>query len=579
MAHRGPDGAGLWDGGNVVMAHRRLIVIDPSPLAHQPFLSPRGPVLVYNGELYNDAEVRAALLARGVRTRTQSDTETVLLALETWGEAAFARLRGMYALAYYDPNRKQLLLARDPLGVKPLYWRRVRNGEHTDIAFASELKPLACMTAERPRPDLVAVSGYLTTIRTTLGERTLFDGISTVLPGELLTINLGGRQPVVMRSKVLPRAPQAVGGLNGWSVSDVKDAITESVHVHLRSDVPTCSLLSGGLDSSIIASLAMAESGRLSTYCSGAPTAEAGDDFSYARQVAAHLGSSHTEAPVTREMFSQRWSDMVSAAGVPLSTPNEVAINEVARRLRAQGNIVALSGEGADELFGGYDMALAAAARFEQAGGGDGGQFHLNEIAWTPMNVKQDVLEDDAWRSLERDSALIESYRTEFATAAAERTDDDHPLQPHLRFMRRVNLAGLLLRLDSATMLAGVEGRTPFADSVICDGAEGMAMALKFQPGTEAAGPVHRTKIALREAFAPLLPAPVLARSKASFPLPFTTWLGDQSEVVRQSLLVRSLFTVAAVEAVCARPAQLWRLAWPMMNLALWGESGTVRTW
>src|SRR5262245_54039242 len=183
MAHRGPDGAGIWDAGHVVFAHRRLAVIDPTPAAAQPFLSRDGRnALVYNGELYNDTDVRRELAALGSDFRTRSDTETVLAALLTWGVGALPRLRGMYALAFYDARHERLLLARDPLGIKPLYWARNGASDSGETAFASEVKPLLSLPWLSPRPDMVTASSYLTTIRTTLGRRTLYQGIDTLEP-------------------------------------------------------------------------------------------------------------------------------------------------------------------------------------------------------------------------------------------------------------------------------------------------------------------------------------------------------------------------------------------------------------
>lgn len=598
MAHRGPDGAGLWRSasGHVALAHRRLAVIDPSPAGRQPMVAGEGrAAIVYNGELYNDAELREALApelaARGERFGASCDTETVLWALRAWGAAGVDRMRGMYALGFYDAEARAVVLARDPLGIKPLYWWAGRLGGEPCVVFASEIGAILEHPETPRRPDLAGVSAYLTTIRTTLGERTLFEGVRCVRPGEVLRIELGGEEPRVVSLR--ERAP-----LGAWLADDgarpaerVREAVSESVRRHLRADVPTCCLLSGGLDSSVVATVAGRGAAALWTYCSGAergvagsPSAssagggdggfETGDDFAFARAVASRLGTRHTEAPVSREMFRERWAGMVAAMGVPLSTPNEVAINEVARRLRADGKIVTLSGEGADELFAGYEGPMTQAARFVASGAGceahrrpEAGRFQLESNAWVPLEAKGAVLNEGPWRALEGDAALIESYRAEFAGACAEGEDKD-PLQAHLRFHRRVNLAGLLLRLDSATMLAGVEGRTPLADVAVAALAESLPMREKFSSD----GGRTVTKRVLREAFADVLPAEVVARPKASFPLPFQEWVRDSVGVLRESALARELFTAEAIETVAAQPGKLWHLAWPMVNVAMWGR-------
>lgn len=568
LAHRGPDGAGIWDGGHVVLAHRRLAVIDPSEAGAQPFAHARG-VLVYNGELYNDAALRQELSRGGWEFRSGADSETVLAALVTWGERALARFRGMYALAFYDIAGRRVLLARDPLGIKPLYWARfVRAGiEH--LAFASEVRAIVGIPGFPAKADLITASAYLTTIRTTLGSRTLYEGVYTLEPGEAVWVQGGSGG---LRATPVPRTSAPPVEVRTDVESQVRDAVAESVRVHLRSDVPTCALLSGGLDSTILCTRARRELPELWTYCSGARAEGAGDDFAFAARAAERIGSRHTEAPVTREMFRERWPAMVRHLGLPLSTPNEVAINEVARRLRADGKVVTLSGEGADELFGGYEVPLRNAAAYERAAATgaearDGGLFQLDDASWIPREAKQAILHEEVYRRVEADAALVEEYRSRFDRCRQEAGSDG--LGAHLRFVREVNLAGLLLRLDTATMLAGVEGRTPLADIEVARLADSLPTALKFHEGGKG---VRSTKIVLRRAFGADLPIEIIERPKASFPLPFQGWVADHAHTLRESAFAGELFTPAAIATVSARPAELWRLAWPMINLALWGR-------
>lgn len=579
MTHRGPDSAGLWRSGPAVLAHRRLAVIDTSDAAAQPMHSADGRFsLVYNGELYNDAELRTQLQNQGAVFTNASDTQTVLQALIRWGPTALGRFRGMYALGFYDSLDRSLLLARDPLGIKPLYYTRTPTRDGPTLIFASEPPAILAHPDVTARPDLVAVSAYLTTIRTVMGERTLFDGIRTLRPGQALMFeadqsDVRGHAVSTGRSEPAPSCSDDPGALAA--------AVADSVLRHLRSDVPLCCLLSGGLDSSIVASIAMKRLGLLNTFCSGAEGA-AGDDFHFARRVADHLSTRHTEAPVTREMFKDRWPQMVRELGTPLSTPNEIAINHIASRLRQDGNIVTLSGEGADELFAGYDIPMLDAARFEGllprdpthdapwAAADHPGEFQLLANAWVSLSAKSALLNDQVWRAVEGDHALVEFYRNEFEAIAGER-EDDGPLQAHLRFLRRINLAGLLQRFDTATMLASVEGRTPFADRILCDIAESLPLADKFRFSTSPAGPAE-TKRILRLAFAADLPPEVVSRPKASFPLPFQTWVADHAQTLHSSDFAQAIFTPAAIQTVASDPGRAWQFAWPMINLAFWGD-------
>ncbi|MGE3110150.1 MAG: asparagine synthase (glutamine-hydrolyzing) [Phycisphaerales bacterium] len=617
MSHRGPDGCGVWRREHVVLAHRRLAVIDRTGAGAQPFVSHDGRyALVYNGELYNDAELRSELAGDGWAGgfRTACDTETVLAALIHWGAAALERLRGMFALGFVDLSENRLLLARDPMGVKPLYFHlhRCESG-CGEVIFASEPGAILAHPAVSVVPDLLAVSAYLSTIRTTVGNNTLFADVRTLRPGEALTADLSGRGAGRAAAGDIGISVERYGRVGrergrgvtagGGAGEVVRAAVEDSVRRHLRADVPACLLLSGGLDSSIIASCAagqVAARDDLRTYCAGARGEEAeGDDFEWAAVMASHVGASHHEAAVDERLFGERWAEMVDAMGVPLGTPNEVAINHVARLLRSQGNVVALSGEGADELFGGYEEPMRLAWQFEQArrcGGGDGGGpdpglHQLQSASWVPIEAKPAVLNESVWGGLEDDAALRGFYRAEFAAIEREvpRDDRDRPIEPleaHLRFLRAVNLPGLLGRLDSATMLESVEGRTPFADRVIASLAESLPMRWKYQPaegrGDEAEGRDARvgtqtnrmsaSKRVLREAFASNVPESIVQRPKASFPVPFQRWMGAQAPRLRTSALARELFTKAAIERVAADPGSCWRAAWPMINLALWGE-------
>ncbi|RMH27827.1 MAG: asparagine synthase (glutamine-hydrolyzing) [Planctomycetota bacterium] len=581
LAHRGPDGAGLWRAGPAVLAHRRLAVVDLTDAGAQPMVSADGAVaLVYNGELYNDADLRAQIRRLDPRPfASDCDTETVLRAIEVFGEDALARFRGMYALAWWDARRRRLTLARDPLGVKPLYYTEV-GGE---VVAASEPGPILHHPRLSPAPNLAMLSAYLTTIRTVLGEDTLFQGVLAVEPGSLVRFEEArGR---VSRTVRWHWTPAPADEVDEGAEARTREVVGESLEAHLRADAPLCALLSGGLDSTILTALARERLDGLRTYAAGAPGGSENDDLACAAAVASELGVAHERAIVDREAFVQSWPEMVRAMGVPLSTPNETAIFAVASRLRADGCVVTISGEGADELFAGYAAPTVAAWRCSRADpeGAAGGLFQLEANAWVPLGAKRRVLREAALDAAGADAPLVERYQSWFAEAARQAGPFADPVEAHLRLLQRVNLTGLLQRLDSATMLAGVEGRTPFADAVVAHHAQGLPISMKFDPGEAAGAPGDagggvavaaevRTKIALRRAFRGRIPALALDRPKASFPLPFREWLADQSPALRRSRFAREVFTPEAIDAVSAAPGEHWRLAWPMINAALWGD-------
>lgn len=567
MTHRGPDDDGFWQGDRVMLGHRRLIVVDTTDHGHQPMHS--GPperrfTIVYNGELYNDDELRADLRAHGVTFGSTCDTETLLEAFARWGEEAFERARGMFACAIYDHARRTLTLARDPLGIKPLYYAFTGD----EFVFASEAHAVAAHPKIGKRPDWAMVSAYTTTIRTVLGDRTLYHGVRALRAGQVLRCDLAGDTPEL----ALVETQEGSGGEGAPAL--VREAIGDSVRVHLRADVPVCALLSGGLDSTITVALAQRHHTALRTYAAGEDQGD-GADLSHARRVAETLGTRHAEAIVDRGLFTASWPEMVRAQGMPLSTPNEVAIHAVASRLREDGCVVTLSGEGADELFGGYAQPLGNVVHYlkGETEASTPGAFELASNAWAPVEAKGQLFRDEAWAMVEQDAWLRAFYDEEFERCAAgARTGDTlaERMQPHLRFLRRVNLLGLLQRLDSATMLASVEGRTPFADVRVMRLAESLPGACKYDPGGE---PPANTKMVLREAFSDLVPEHVMTRDKASFPLPFTRWMAGHEEAVRTSPLVRALYRPEAISLIASQPERVWNLAWPAINLAHWGHT------
>jgi asparagine synthase (glutamine-hydrolysing) len=311
LAHRGPDGAGTWALEQVALGHRRLAVRDLSAAGAQPMVAPGGrQALAYNGELYNDAEVRAALadfVAPFGGFRTGSDAETVLFALLAWGVGAFTRLRGMYAVVFADLDRREVLLARDPLGVKPLYWAWF-GGE---LLFASEPKALLAHPLATAQPDLGMVSAYLSTARRELGDRTLFEGVRAVRPGDVLAVDLTKPAPEPVPVATWLPSPVALDPGGPVAAQRVAAAVEDSLRRQLVSDVPVCALLSGGLDSTILVRLAIDATGRPpTTWCAGgvegSDAQDLGPDNAAAREIALELGTLHSFAPVDRALFQTR---------------------------------------------------------------------------------------------------------------------------------------------------------------------------------------------------------------------------------------------------------------------------------
>ncbi|MEZ6004949.1 MAG: asparagine synthase (glutamine-hydrolyzing) [Planctomycetota bacterium] len=571
LKHRGPDGQGSWAHENAALVHQRLAIRHPGPEGAQPRLSSCGRyALVYNGELYNEPELRAELEGLGFRFTTHCDTEVVLAALIAWRRRALERLRGMFAIGFWDSVEKTLLLARDPLGMKPLYYAWNRG----ELVFASEIPPLLTLPDLGVNPDWGMVSAYLSTVRSVLGTRTLFEGVSTLEPGTWREWNARSHRSSEGRFHVGPTQ-----GQKPRSNDEVRAVVEDSVRRHLVSDRPLAAFLSGGLDSSVICEVARRERPQLATFCAAGQGQEGPDeDVSMAAIVARHLGTEHVDVPLDGERFGRDWAEMVARLGVPLSTPNEVAIWGLSRAVAAAGFPVVLSGEGADELLGGYELSLQAAWQHLQGGGAleTGGLYELQASSWIGSQYKPRLLAPDIFADADKDGFLFEHYESVFARCAEEVGIGADPLAAHLRFLRCQNLPGLLQRLDTSTMLASVEGRTPLADVVFADFAEALPMQQKFVPDTAGAGGALAVavsgKLALRKAWRGRLPREIELRPKHSFPVPFQEWMASQSALLSGSRFGREVFQPDLLEAVAADPTQHWRFAWPMLNLALWGE-------
>lgn len=591
LTHRGPDDAGLWADhsslGCVVLAHRRLAVRDTSHAGVQPMRS-RNSVIVYNGEIYNQPDVHATFDADSLPD--PCDTATVLGAMDINGASALRSFRGMYALAHYELHSHSLTLARDPMGIKPLYWTIIRVEGHDVVAFASEIAGLLAHPNVTRKPDPVTISSYLTTIRTTLGERTLLDGVRTLLPGQTISFRYYGNTLQTQRERI--EVDDIVIGVHAVStehtfeeaVDLTREAVTRSIHAHLPSDVPICCLLSGGLDSSIIASVLSdrlrqrgtlgSVTSSLATWCAASDEAET-DDLVFARTMASHLRTEHHEVIVSRDMFLDQWLSMIRRSCVPLSTPNEIAIAEIARDMRSNGYVVAMSGEGADELFGGYDQPLSIITDAFRRDVDVADDAELDILAWMPTQIKPMLMTESAFEAAEHDANLV-LYIRDTVRSARDFAKGKYPgdtacdlrLRAHLEFSTKSNLVGLLQRLDTSLMQHSIEGRTPFADAGISQFASSLSVSDRFHIDTDGV----TTKRVLRHGFAGVLPESIVQRSKRSFPLPFREWIASASDVLRESEVVRTWIKPEIVDAISDQPAQHWRLAWPIMNLAIWGE-------
>src|SRR6266568_6839178 len=347
LRHRGPDGEGLHLDGPVGLGHRRLAIVDVEG-GRQPMANEDGTAwITFNGEIYNHAALRPGLLARGHVYRTRSDTETILHLYEEEGDRCVERLSGMFAFAVWDGGRRRLLLARDRLGIKPLYYALTRR----ELLFASEIKAILA-AGFPPELDETVVPEYLAN-RFVAGERTFFRGVRQLLPGRTLTWSPGegfrGRRYWTLPERALDRAASPED-----SAEDLRGRLQESVRSHLMSDVPLGIFLSGGIDSSgLLALMAPQVTEPVRTFAVGFAEREA-DELAYARLAARAANAVHREVVVSPGDFFRELPRLVWHEDEPIAFPSSVPLYFVSRLARDHVKVV-LTGEGADELFGGYN--------------------------------------------------------------------------------------------------------------------------------------------------------------------------------------------------------------------------------
>lgn len=507
LACRGPDAAGHWLSPHAALAHRRLIVVDPAGGA-QPMLWRRGDrtyVLTYNGELYNTAEVRRELELRGHAFSGHSDTEALLAAFVEWGPACLERLNGIFAFAVWCASERRLFLARDRLGVKPLFYAR----RGTAFLFASELKALLAHPAVEPEVDAEGLAEVLVLGPARTPGHGVWRGVAELLPGHCLEVDARG-----VRTRPywqLPSRPHTDDLPS--TVARVRELLQDAVERQLVADVPVCVLLSGGLDSSALTAfagqaLARAGEGPLSTWSIDhagnerhfAPDAfQPGNDAPWVERVATCFGTRHNRLVIDPGDLAAALRAALHARDLPGMADVDASLYLFCRAIKQQAT-VALSGECADEVFGGYPW-FRRPEILDQA-----------VFPWAQPELRTRLLAPE-WRQRLRPAEYL-AERCRQALAEVPRLAGEDPAATRMRAMSYLNLTRwmptLLDRKDRMSMAVGLEVRVPYCDHRLVEYAWNVPWELKACDGQE--------KGLLRRALRGVLPDDVLERRKSPFP-------------------------------------------------------------
>ena len=506
ISHRGPDGEGFFEDNGISLGHRRLKIIDLSEKGKQPMSNEDGNVLVtFNGEIYNYKPLREQLQEKGHRFNSATDTEVIVHAYEEYGEKCAELFDGMFAFALWDSKQKKLVLARDPLGKKPLYYSVVSG----QIYFASEIKALLENPELRRRVNKSAV-GQLLNFRAVLGKETLFDGIFKVLPGSYLVWQDGKKT----ERRYWQLTPKEEISNEEAAAKKFLELFDKAVEKRLMSDVPLGTYLSGGVDSSAITALMSKKVEELRTFTVG--FGEEGDELSHARAIAGKFSTNHSEVIVdykdmTKVLPKLVWhmdEPMADIAFVPMYFLTNVARNDIT---------VSLLGEGSDELFGGYE-------RYRKTTG-------IRRFLPQQIAAKDYLQTDMAFREGEKNAVLADKYYSgSLAPLLNSHFKSGNFLDNALRFDAEQILPNYqLMRVDKVTMSCGLEARAPFLDKQLAE------FAFSLSPELKVKGKVG--KYIVKKAFRKILPANVLDERKRIFFIPLKQWFKDSLRDVAQQLL------------------------------------------
>ncbi len=588
LAHRGPDTHGIAVGDTFAFAHTRLRVIDLSPAAAQPMHGADGSVLVFNGEIYNFRELHAELEARGHRFRSRSDTEVILAGYAAFGDAVVERLDGMFAFGLWDPRRRRLLLARDRVGKKPLFYRI--GGGATTLAFASEIKALraAGPAAELDPAGLVGLLayGYPTP------PHTLLRGVAQLPPAHRLTFEPDSGHPPRLERYYEPQLGEGPRDERPEPVvlADVRRALEDAVARRMVADVPVGAFLSGGIDSTIVVGLMQRLTGtRVRTFSIGFAGDPRYDETHYARIAARAFGTDHTEHTV-RATDLDLVDRLIWLHDGPFGDSSAVPTYLVSGLAR-QHVTVALTGDGGDELFAGYlrlaagaitervpaplRTALAALGRRLPAGLPDRSlparARRLLEASALPLGDR--VVRWNSFFAMSLDTLLRPELRPHAAGVLAFHRDmfpAHDPRSPLWRLLAHNFHTylphDLLVKADRCSMGHGLELRSPLLDTALT------ALCARLPDRMLVRG--RTLKYALRRACADLLPPDIARRGKMGFGMPLATWFrGELAQEVRSTLLapgarINDHVEPAAVRALlddhlasrCDQSHQIWLL-------------------
>lgn len=584
ISFRGPDDMGLYSDPSVSLGHRRLSIIDLST-GHQPMCNEDGTVwIAFNGEVFNFKSLRDTLVQRGHKFKTASDTETILHLYEEAGVDCVKSLNGMFAFAIWDKTRERLFLARDRMGVKPLYYSDTPSA----LAFSSEIKSLHASGLVRAECDESGVLEYLV-FRHVAGESTMYEGVKSLPPGHIAVFERGGLS-VRRYWSAIPEQIREYKD-NREAIRDLTALFEDAVKVRMISDVPLGTFCSGGIDSSLVTSMAAGFARKpINTFSVGFDEKEY-DETSYAQIVSRKYGTSHHEIRVGNEEFAGLLERMIWHNDEPLNFPNSILIYAVSKLAREHVTVV-LTGEGSDELFSGYpryqiprlinrirrvpgfarrmfDLAAALSSdhRLEKLKTAADSPFTdvlLYNSATLPKDFMDKHLEVRPEDFKFRSGLITELLSRGFDPVTAVSLYDQHTY-----------LVSILNRQDKMSMAASIESRVPFLDYRVVEFANALPLKYKVS-GAEG-------KMIVKKIARSFLPKDIITRRKSGFGVPLKDWFRSKSGLgplvhdISSCPLLTSHIKKSVIDRIVREhldgSADHSEFLWTAVNLNMWHSS------
>lgn len=613
LSHRGPDDSGIFSDENVIFGHRRLSILDLSSLGKQPMTSfSKDVCIIHNGEVYNFREIREELKKRGYKFRSSTDTEVILNAYIEYGIDCVNEFRGMFAFAIYDKSQKKVFVVRDRIGIKPLYYS-VFDGK---FIFSSEVKAILNYPNFPREEDVVGISSYLS-YRYPIHDYTLFKKVKSLLPGHYVEIDICKKKFTIKKYWDLPIVEYKEDKGEVFYVTKLKNLLIESVGYRMISDVPIGAYLSGGIDSSIVVALmSQLRGGPIKTFTIGFKE-EGFNEFDYARKVADMYRTEHYEILLTAENYIEEMKKLIEYKDAPLGVANEPALYVMSKELKKYITVV-LSGEGSDEIFGGYGRIfrspfdykrLKLLEKYEDLGSEEviklmkenlirkyGYRKFQNEVdfflflyQYISWEEKETLFSKEFLSYLDKDKLLNEVFYDYF-----DRLKGLTTYEKFIWIFEKIHIVGLLHRVDTTTMATSVEARVPFVDHKVVEFA--MTIPVKYKVKWKSflhklSASIYNTdqisevydipKYILKKTFESDLPKEVVWRKKLGFPVPIHKWFGKTFRDFAKDIFLshearqRGIYNIKFLEQILngsevEKNHKLGLKLWMLLNLELW---------